>query len=35
MSGTFPIQNDLIHGDALWPLVLNVALEYAIRKDWN
>jgi hypothetical protein len=27
----FPIQNDLKQGDALWPLLFNFALEYAIR----
>jgi len=25
----------MTHVDALWPLVFNFALEYAIRKDWN
>jgi hypothetical protein len=29
---TFPIQNGLQDGDALLPLILNFALEYAIRK---
>jgi hypothetical protein len=28
----FPIQNGLKQGDALWPLLFNFALEYAIRK---
>jgi hypothetical protein len=28
----FPIQNGLKHGDALWPLLFNFGLEYAIRK---
>jgi hypothetical protein len=32
MSHSFPIQNDLKQGDALSPLLFNVALEYAIRK---
>jgi hypothetical protein len=31
LSGTFPIHN-LKQGDALSPLLFNVALEYAIRK---
>jgi hypothetical protein len=29
---TFPIQNDLVHGDVLSPLIFNFALKYAIRK---
>jgi hypothetical protein len=32
MSDNFPIQNGLKQGDALLPLLLNFALEYAIRK---
>jgi hypothetical protein len=32
LSDSFPIQNDLKHGDALSPLLFNFALEYAIRK---
>jgi hypothetical protein len=32
MSDNFPIQNGLKQGDALSPLLLNFALEYAIRK---
>jgi hypothetical protein len=32
LYGTFPIQNGLKQGDALSPLLYNVALEYAIRK---
>jgi hypothetical protein len=32
LSDAFSIQNDLKHGDALSPLVLNIALEYAIMK---
>jgi hypothetical protein len=32
LSDTFPIQNGLKQGDALSPLILNFALEYAIRK---
>jgi hypothetical protein len=32
LSGTFPIQNGLKQGDALLPLLLNFALEYAIRE---
>jgi hypothetical protein len=31
-SDCFPIQNGLKQGDALSPLLLNFALEYAIRK---
>jgi hypothetical protein len=31
-SYTFYIQNCLKQGDALWPLLFNFALEYAIRK---
>jgi hypothetical protein len=32
LSDNFPIQNDLKQGYALSPLLLNFALEYAIRK---
>jgi hypothetical protein len=32
MSDKFPIQNGLKQGDAVSPLLLNFALEYAIRK---
>jgi hypothetical protein len=32
LSDTFPIQNDIIQGDALEPLLFNFALEYAVRK---
>jgi hypothetical protein len=32
MSDNFPIQKDLKQGDALSPLLYNIALEYAIRK---
>jgi hypothetical protein len=32
LSGAFPIQNGLKQGDALSPLLLNFALEYAVRK---
>jgi hypothetical protein len=32
LSGTFPIQNGLKRGDALSPLLLSFALEYAIKK---
>jgi hypothetical protein len=32
LSGAFPFQNGLKQGDALSPLLLNFALEYAIRK---
>jgi hypothetical protein len=31
-SYSFPIQNGLKQGDALSPLLLNFAIEYAIRK---
>jgi hypothetical protein len=31
-STTFPIQNGLKQGDALSPLLFDLALEYAIRK---
>jgi hypothetical protein len=31
LSDAFPIQNDLKQGDALSPLLLNFALEYAIK----
>jgi hypothetical protein len=32
LSDKFPIQNGLKQGDALSPLIFNLALEYAIRK---
>jgi hypothetical protein len=32
LSNHFPIENGLKQGDALSPLLFNVALEYAIRK---
>jgi hypothetical protein len=32
LSESFPIQNGLKQGDAISPLLLNFALEYAIRK---
>jgi Reverse transcriptase (RNA-dependent DNA polymerase). len=32
LSSSFPIENDLKQGDALLPLLLNFALECAIRK---
>jgi hypothetical protein len=32
LSDKFPIQNGLKQGDALWPLLFNFALEYAIKK---
>jgi hypothetical protein len=32
LSDTFPIENGLKQGDALSPLLLNSALEYAIRE---
>jgi hypothetical protein len=32
LSDSFPIQNGLIQGDALSPLLFNCALEYVIRK---
>ena len=32
LSDTFPIKNGLKQWDALSPLFLNIALEYAIRK---
>jgi hypothetical protein len=32
LSDKFPIQNGLKQGDALWPLLFNFAVEYAIRK---
>jgi hypothetical protein len=32
LSEKFPIQNGLKQGDALRPLLFNVALEYAMRK---
>jgi hypothetical protein len=31
LSDSFPVQNGLKQGDALSPLLLNFALEYAIR----
>ena len=37
LSSSFPIESGLKQGDALSPLLLNFALEYAIRKvtwDW-
>ena len=33
MSNVFPIRNGLKQGDALSPLLLKFALEYAIRRD--
>jgi hypothetical protein len=32
LSDSFPIQNGLKQGDALSPLLFNIALEYTIRK---
>jgi hypothetical protein len=32
LSGAFPIQNGLKQGDAISPLLLNFALEYAIKR---
>jgi hypothetical protein len=32
LSDSFPIQNSLKQGDALSPLLLNFALEYAVKK---
>jgi hypothetical protein len=32
LSDNFPIQNGLKQGDALWPMLFNFALGYAIRK---
>jgi len=32
LSDTFPIRNDLKQGNALLPLLLNFALDYAIRR---
>jgi sorting nexin-29 len=32
LSGAFPVQNGLKQGDAVSPLLVNFALEYAIRK---
>jgi hypothetical protein len=32
LPDSFPVQNGLKQGDALSPLILNVALEYSIRK---
>jgi hypothetical protein len=32
LSDNFPIQNGLKQGDALSPLLFNLALEYAVRK---
>jgi hypothetical protein len=32
LSDSFPLQNGLKQGDALSPLLFNLALEYAIRK---
>jgi hypothetical protein len=31
-SDKFPIQNGLKQGDALWPLLFNFALDYAISR---
>jgi len=28
----FPTQDDLKHGDVLWPLLFNFASDYAVRK---
>jgi len=33
LSNVFPIRNGLKQGDALSPLLLKFALEYAIRRD--
>jgi hypothetical protein len=35
LSDNFPIQNGLKRGDALSPLLFNIALEYASRKVWD
>jgi hypothetical protein len=32
LSDNFPVQNGLIQGEGLSPLLFNFALEYAIRK---
>jgi hypothetical protein len=32
LSADFPVQNELRQGDALLPLLFNLALEYSIRK---
>jgi hypothetical protein len=32
LSDSYPIQKGLKEGDALWPLLLSLALEYAFRK---
>jgi hypothetical protein len=32
LSDIFPIQNDIKQGDALSPLLVNLVLEYAIKK---
>jgi hypothetical protein len=32
LSDSFPIQNGVKQGDALWPLFFNFVLEYAIMK---
>ena len=32
LSDMFPIRNGLKQGDALWPLLFNFALDYAIRR---
>jgi hypothetical protein len=32
LSDTFPVRNGVNEGDALSPLLFNLALEYAIRK---
>jgi hypothetical protein len=31
LCDAFPVQNDLIHGDALSPLFFNFTLEYAVK----
>jgi hypothetical protein len=33
LSNSFPIQYGIKQGDALPPLLFNLALEYAIKKD--
>jgi hypothetical protein len=35
MSDNFPAQNSLKQGDALSPLLFNIALEYAIRMAYG
>jgi hypothetical protein len=32
LSDTFPVKNGLKQGDALSPLLVNLALEYAVRR---